>query len=200
MPITTTIDSEPWVPTGSPSDKDRKELGEVLEMWTSISPVCTVSTERHDQWNHDLLWRGHNFGLITQGMGMIGFTSKVCLGRDPYANKPVSISEMPEVYGGFCGYVSRMEAMVRQWPEVLLDAVGNIRLLYGKGEYGLIEFAINEVKFRKVKSVNKYNPRLSTWEYADLEVMERYTQSIVSQIDEKDDRKIEDEIRSLLTL
>ena len=79
MPITTTIDSEPWVPTGSPSEKDRKELGEVLDMWTSISPVCTVSTERHDQWHHDLLWRGHNFGLITQGMGMIGFTSKVCV-------------------------------------------------------------------------------------------------------------------------
>lgn len=186
MPTTTTTDSS--------------SLADALNMWTSISPVCTVSCDMHDEWNHDILWRGHIFGLITQGSGMIGFTSKVCLGRDPYACIPVSIAEHPEVYGGFCGYVSRMEAMVRQWPDVLLDAAGNIRLLYGKGEYALIEFSINEVKFRKVKSVNKYNPRLSTWEYTDLEVMERYTESIVSQIDEKDDQKLADEIRELLTL
>lgn len=182
---------------------DNDTLKEVFGMWTGISPVFTVEQLPDDKWNYNLMWRGHKMGLVTEGIdGMVAFT---CTRQvDPRKFRVNNVLTIGDSYAGsrdFCTYVGKMamlEGLVRQWPTVLPDAAGNLRLLIGEAEYGLIDIASTELKYRQVTSTDGKGH--GTWGYTDLESLAAYTNRITKGVDTIDERKVEKELDSLLEL
>ena len=181
---------------------DNPVLDEAIGMWTSISPVCTVRRMDGDEWNHELLWRGRKLGLLTAGDRSVVFTCS-CQ-PDPEGGYVSGVNVLgiggtgDRNYGGFVGKVSALESMVRQWPTVLPDAMGNLRLMVGNGEYGLVEFTMFGLKYRRVTRYDK--EKGGRWVYGDLDSMLRFTGSITGQIETIDGRKVAEELDSLMSL
>ena len=178
-------------------------LEEAIRMWKSISPVCTVRQMKGDEWNHELLWRGKKLGLLTAGDDAAAFTCSVQVDPDSCYISGVNMLGDDYTggadYGRFVGKVSVLESMVRQWPTVMPDSVGNLRLMVGKGEYGSVEFTTLELRYRRV---SKYDDkaRKGRWVYGDLDSMLKFTESITSQIETLDGKKVDAELNSLMSL
>lgn len=182
----------------------KKLLASAINLWCNISPVCTVEAAKGDEWNTYLNWRGHRMGMLTRGDNMVAFTCSTQVDMSKHYYSGVNVIEEgsdkgSKVYGSYVGLVTLLEAMVRKWPTVTPDAAGNLRLLIGKGEYGLVEITRGELKYYKVESYDDKAKR-GKWRLCDLNVMVAYTDSITGQIDEKDEQKLKKELDSLMEL
>lgn len=182
--------------------KARELLDEAIRMWTEISPVCTVDADKGDEWNTYFVWRGHRLALLTLGVEEVMATYKVEV--DPASIRLKGVSMLNEdagqkKFGAFCGKISCLESMLREWPTVVPDSVGNFRLLYGKGEYGRVEVDSTEMKYARVVSYSD-TAKKGKWQYGDLDSMIKYTGKITRQIDAKDEKSIGRELASLMEL
>lgn len=173
-----------------------------IKMWKEISPVCTVDVPDGDEWNHYLLWRGNKMAMLTQGVKEVAITYQREVNPPTIRLNGVSMLHEKagqEKFGKFCGEIAYVENMIRVWPTVLADSVGNLRLMVDKGEYGRVEVNSEEVKYARV---TKYSDKEKTgkWEYVDSRTMMAYTLSITGQIEKIDDNKLAKELDSLLEL
>lgn len=177
-------------------------LKHAQKMWKEISPVCTVELPNDDMWNSYLLWRGHKMAMLTQGVNEVAIVYKKEINPPTIRLSGVSMlneESGQKKFGKFCGEVAFVENIIRAWPTVLNDAVGNIRLMVDKGEYGRIEITSGEVKYNRIIQYSDKEKR-GRWGYVDSRELMQYTLKITGQIDKIDEKKLDKELDSLMEL
>ena len=184
------------------TDKAKEILARAHEMWREISPVCTVDVPKDDEWNTYLMWRGNKMAMLTLGVNEVAITYKMEINPPTIRLSGVSMLDEEagqKKYGKFCGEVAYVENIIRTWPTVMSDTVGNLRLMVDKGEYGRIEFCSTEVKYARITQYSD-KEKHGRWGYVDSREMLKYTLKITGQIDSIDDRNLEKELDSLMEL
>ena len=184
------------------TDEAKEILKHAQKMWKDISPVCTIEVPKGDEWNSYLMWRGNKMAMLTQGVKEVAITYQRDINPPTIRLSGVSMLNEKagqEKYGKFCGEVAYVENIIRTWPTVLSDAVGNLRLMVDKGEYGRIEFGSTEVKYARIMQYSD-KEKHGQWGYVDSREMLKYTLKITGQIENIDDKKLTKELDSLMEL
>ena len=185
------------------TDKTMEVLNRALEMWKEVSSNCTASkVDEGDKYNTILKWRGHQMAMLTLGVDEVAVTYSREVNPPTIRLGGVSMlteKQGREKYGRFCAEISYLESMINKWPTVLPDAYGNIRLLYGKGEYGRVEVTPEEVKYRHITGYSDTSKK-GNQALTDLRRMMAYTLSIVGQIDKHEQQDLDGELNSLMEL
>lgn len=184
------------------TDTAREVLEHARQMWKDISPVCTVDIPEDDEWNSYLKWRGNKMAMLTLGVKEVAITYQREINPPTIRLSGVDMLEQEDgqkKFGRFCGEVAYVENIIRTWPTVSVDSVGNLRLMVDRGEYGRIEFGSTEVKYARITQYSD-KEKHGRWGYVDSREMMKYTLKITGQIETIDGRKLDRELDSLMEL